>query len=151
MKNLLTITMLLTGCALKSSKPRGRICQHSKTTLRCAQYLRNYDGDTVAFNIPNVHPLVGKNISIRVRGIDTPEIKSRNECERQQAKRAKKLVGNILKDAKRIDLENISRGKYFRIVSDIRVNGVLLKDRLIEDKLAYPYYGGRKKIYDWCR
>lgn len=45
-----------------------------------AQYLGNYDGDTVSFNIPNVPDVFGKNISVRVYGIDTPEKKSKNLC-----------------------------------------------------------------------
>ncbi|MBF0370483.1 MAG: hypothetical protein HQL52_13605 [Magnetococcales bacterium] len=40
-------------------------------------YRGNYDGDTIRFDIPGVHPLLGDNISIRVRGVDTPEIRGK--------------------------------------------------------------------------
>ena len=40
-----------------------------------AVYVRNYDGDTVTFNLPSLHPIIGEKISIRVNGIDTLEIK----------------------------------------------------------------------------
>ena len=45
-----------------------------------AVYVRNYDGDTVTFNLPNLHPIIGENISIRVNSIDTPEINGK--CEK---------------------------------------------------------------------
>ena len=38
-----------------------------------------YDGDTCMFTIPGVHPLFGEKISVRIAGIDTPEIKSKRE------------------------------------------------------------------------
>ncbi len=39
------------------------------------------------------------------------------------AQQAKEMVADILKDAERIDLKNIERGKYFRIVADVFVEG----------------------------
>jgi micrococcal nuclease len=46
-----------------------------------AVYIRNYDGDTITFNLPSLHPIIGEKISIRVNGIDTPEI--RGNCEKK--------------------------------------------------------------------
>ena len=42
-----------------------------------AVYVQNYDGDTVTFNLPGLHPIIGEKISIRVNGIDTPEIRGK--------------------------------------------------------------------------
>ena len=41
------------------------------------KYVRNYDGDTVKVNIPEIPRLFGEEISVRIRGIDTPEIRER--------------------------------------------------------------------------
>ena len=98
-------------------------CEHDENNLRCVKYVRNYDADTVTFNIPKVHPLLGKKVNIRVSGVDTPEIRTKNKCEKEKARNAKKLVANLFKHAKRIDLENIKRGKYFRIVADVIIDG----------------------------
>lgn len=114
------------------------------------QYVKNYDGDTVTFNIPNIHPLFGEKISVRVYGIDTPEIRTKNVCEKKKALLAKKLVERLLKDAKDIKLNNLKRGKYFRIVADIVADGKNVKDELIKNKLAVPYYGKTKRKVDWC-
>ena len=98
------------------------------------------------FNIPGLHPLIGKNISIRVLGVDTPEIRTKNFCEKKKAVVAKKKVYDMLKKARNIELHNIKRGKYFRIVSDVIVDGKSIGKELIKSRLAYPYYGGSKKI-----
>ena len=92
-----------------------------------------------------VHPIIGKKINIRLNGVDTPEIRTKSKCEKTKARTARKLVGNLLKNAKRIDLKNIKRGKYFRIAADIEYDGKNLASILIKNKLAYEYYGGKKK------
>ena len=42
-----------------------------------AIYLRNYDGDTITFNLPGLHSIIGEKITVCVNGIDTPEIKDK--------------------------------------------------------------------------
>jgi len=59
------------------------------------------------------------------------------------------MIADILKDAETIDLKNIERGKYFRIVADVFVDGESLADELIEAGIAVPYDGG-KKTHNWC-
>jgi micrococcal nuclease len=44
-------------------------------------YIRNYDGDTITFNLLGLHPIIGKKINIRVYVIDTPEI--RGKCKKE--------------------------------------------------------------------
>lgn len=129
---------------------RANSCDHDDSTFRCVKYIRNYDADTITFDIPKVHPLIGKNISIRVRHIDTPEIKGKLPCEKDAARTAKKLIENILKHAKRIDLENADKDKYFRILADVIVDGKSLKEDLLKYNLAYAYEGGTKQKINWC-
>ena len=69
-----------------------------------AVYIRNYDGDTITFNLPGLHPIISEKISIRVNGIDTPEIKRKCEKEKYDAKQAQQMVADILKDADQIVL-----------------------------------------------
>ena len=114
-----------------------------------AIYVGNYDGDTVTFNLPGLHPIIGEKISIRVNGIDTPEIRGKCEKEKYDAKQAKEMVADILKDAEQITLKNMERGKYFRIAADVIVDGESLADVLIEAGMAVRYDGG-KKNYKWC-
>ena len=113
--------------------------------------MKNYDGDTITVQIPGVHPLLGDKISVRVLGIDTPEKNGKKACEKQKARVAQKLVENQLKQAKHIELRNVNRDKYFRILAEVWVDGRSLASLLIKNKLAYPYDGGRKpSSYNWC-
>jgi endonuclease YncB( thermonuclease family) len=128
----------------------GSECDHNATTFRCVKYIRNYDADTVTFDIPNVHPLIGKHISVRVRHVDTPEITGKLPCEKEAAKNAKRLVENLLKNAKQIDLENADKDKYFRILADVIVDGKPLKEFLFKNNLAYKYEGKTKQKLNWC-
>jgi micrococcal nuclease len=114
-----------------------------------AVYVRNYDGDTITFNLPGLHPIIGKKISIRVNEIDTPEIRGKCEKEKYDAKQAKEMVADILKDAEQIVLMNMERGKYFRIAADVIVDGENLGDMLIEAGVAVRYDGGKKTV-NWC-
>lgn len=147
------IALLLLVCelGLSADEPRST-CRHDAQTFRCVQYLRNYDGDTVTFSIPDVHPLLGQNISVRILGVDTPEKNGKKPCERDRARDAQRLVANLLKNAKQIELRKVSRDKYFRILAEVWVdNTTSIADILIRNKLAYRYEGGRKPAsFNWC-
>ncbi len=115
-----------------------------------AVYIRNYDGDTVTFDLPGLHPIISDKISVRVNGIDTPEIKGKCEKEKYNAQQAKEMVEDILRDAEQITLKNLERGKYFRVVADVIVDGENLGDMLIEAGVAVRYGGGKKVTNSWC-
>ena len=40
-----------------------------------AKSLGNYEGDTITFNLPRLHRIIGDKTPIIVNGIDTPKIK----------------------------------------------------------------------------
>lgn len=125
-------------------------CVHTVADMNCVSYVKNYDADTITFNIGGLHPIIGKNISIRVKGVDAPEIRSKNHCEKNKALTAKRAVASFLEKAERVDLRDIERGKYFRIVADVIVDDRSLADYLLKNRLAYKYDGGTKKNIDWC-
>ena len=112
------------------------------------EYVKNYDGDTITVNIKDVHPLIGSLISIRINGIDTPEMKSDCPNEKILAYNAKVLIEKFLKNGKVITLKNVNRDKYFRILADVYVDGINIANVLIKNKMAVPYNGGTK--IDWC-
>ena len=125
-------------------------CRHTDTEFKCVEYLRNYDGDTISFNIHDEHKIIAKNIDVRLNGVDTPEIRSKDPCEKKKAKEARDYVKSRLKNAKYIDLRNIKRGKYFRIVADVVVNNRYISHELLKMGLAVPYDGGKKSKVNWC-
>lgn len=126
-------------------------CEHDANNFRCVKFLKNYDVDTVKVEIRNVHPFLGHNAGVRVKGIDGGEMKGSTECEKRVARIAQKLTENLLKNAKRIDLQNIEKEKYGRILADVIYDGKNLKDILLQNGVAVPYDGGKKQTVDWCR
>jgi len=119
----------------------------SNNVLIVSKVLRVYDGDTFYCDVNTVHPLLGKDIGIRINGIDTPEMKGSSPEVKALAIKARDLVANKLQNARVIELRNIKRGKYFRIVADVYADGVNIADLLIQAGLAKPYDGGTKE--DW--
>ena len=107
-----------------------------------------YDGDTFRVDIDSLPPIVGKNIPIRLNGVDTPEIRGKCKYEKDLALKARDFVRNKLANAKEIKLNNLQRGKYFRVVANVMVDGVSLEQELLDNELAYKYTGGKKS--SWC-
>lgn len=128
----------------------GLACEHSVTEFQCVEYVRNYDGDTITVNIPNVHPLLGEEITVRVAGIDSPEMTAQDQCEKRQAIRAKERVRELMASSGRITLTHIQRDKYFRILADVFADDVNIAQDLLGRGLAVPYDGGHKERVDWC-
>ncbi|MDC0933813.1 thermonuclease family protein [Arcobacteraceae bacterium] len=108
-----------------------------------------YDGDTFRVNINSYPNIIGKKMTIRVNGIDTPELRTKCKKEKLLARKAKKLTVSTLRGAKVIELRNLQRGKYFRIVADVYADDKSLGDTLIRNNLAVKYDGGTK-IKNWC-
>ena len=118
-------------------------------TVTVSKVISVYDGDTFRVNIDSLPPIVGKNIAIRVNGVDTPEIRGKCQYEKNLALKARDFVRGKLANAKEIKLTNLQRGKYFRVVANVVVDGVSLEQELLDNKLAYRYDGGKK--LNWCK
>ena len=118
-------------------------------TVTVSKVISVYDGDTFRVNIDSLPPIVGKNIAIRVNGVDTPEIRGKCQYEKNLALEARDFVRSRLANAKEIKLTHLQRGKYFRVVANVLVDGVSLEQELLDKELAYEYSGGRKLT--WCR
>ena len=139
-KLFLVITLCLGAFVVKAATEYG--------SVTVSKVISVYDGDTFRVNIDSLPPLVGKNIPIRLEGVDTPEIQGKCQYEKDLAIKARDFVRSKLDNAKEIMLNNLQRGKYFRIVADVTVDGVSLEKELLENKLAYKYSGGKKS--SWC-
>jgi endonuclease YncB( thermonuclease family) len=54
-------------------------------TVTVSKVISVYDGDTFRVDIDSLPPIVGKNIPIRVNGVDTPEIRGKCQYEKNLA------------------------------------------------------------------
>jgi len=109
------------------------------------------DGDTFKVNIPNMPAVFGHDLSIRIAGIDTAPIryqKCLNEAKWGEA--ARDELRRILNEAKIIELKNMERGKFFRVVADVYADGANVGDLLMIKGLAMPYDGKGDKP-NWCK
>ena len=143
MDKLLILLIALILCAPLSAKQRyyGDAVVSEVTSI--------YDGDTFRANINTWHPLIGERVGIRVNGVDTPEMRGKCKREKTLARRAKQHTVALLRSGKLIELRNMQRGKYFRIVADVYIDGVNLSDSLINSGHGVPYHG-KKKSKNWC-
>ena len=100
-----------------------------------------YDGDTFKIDLPSMHRLFGDDLSIRLFGVDTPEMRGTSDEVKALAMQAQQLTEKALRGASKIELRNPQRGKYFRIVSEVWIDGESLADMLKAKGLAKDYDG----------
>ena len=108
-----------------------------------------YDGDTFRADIRGLPDIIGKNIAIRILGIDTPEIKGKCEEEKIVAIKARDFSRKALFNAKTITLKNLKRDKYFRLLADVYFDDIDLANALLVNNFAVKYSG--KKMSAWCK
>ena len=90
-----------------------------------------YDGDTFRCNLKDYPGIIGKRIGIRIAGVDTPEMKDKRPHIKKLARKAKQYTVKRLREGKKIELRNMKRGKYFRIVAEVWIDGKSLGEELI--------------------
>jgi len=136
-KKLLYITYL--SCTtVVASHAADKSCQPELDKFKCLEFVKNYDGDTATFNVPHLHPLLGKELNISLADVKSPSIYSRNKCEKKLAKQTKIEVRKILKEAKYIEAENVKRDKKFGVKGNIIIDGKDLAKTLLKRKMAVP-------------
>ena len=107
--------------------------------------IKVYDGDTItiASKLPfDNSPLY--RLSVRLNGIDTPEIKGKTDDEKIAAKQVKDALSKLILH-KYVTLKNIQTEKYGRILADVYIGELHIIMWLITEKYAVNYDGGTKK------
>ena len=108
-----------------------------------------YDGDTCNAIMLGVPDSI-KKIKVRIRGIDTPEIKGKCENERDLALKAKNFVNDLIENSTVLYLKDFEWGKYGgRVVADLYIDNKNYLEYL-KDKDFYVLYNGGKKVKNWC-
>jgi endonuclease YncB( thermonuclease family) len=112
---------------------------------------RIIDGDTVAFQANFLPDPLKKELSIRVYGVDTPEKGFRANCasEDERGKAATKFTSQVINQASKRQIVIMDWDKYGgRVLGDIVLDGKSLRDLLIKNGYARPYFGEAKQ--SWC-
>jgi endonuclease YncB( thermonuclease family) len=111
------------------------------------QVIKVYDGDTVtiAAKMPyNSSPLY--RFSVRLSGIDSPEIKGKSPAEKEAAIIARDALEKLILH-KKITLKNHKTEKYGRILADIYLNDLHLNKWMLDNGYAIPYDGKTKQVF----
>ena len=141
MKKILLVAICLISCTV--------IKANESELYTIEKIISVYDGDTFRADIRGLPDIIGKNIAIRILGIDTPEIKGKCEEEKIVAIKARDFSRKALFNAKTITLKNLKRDKYFRLLADVYFDDIDLANALLVNNFAVKYSG--KKKSSWCK
>jgi micrococcal nuclease len=106
--------------------------------------IKVYDGDTIT--IASTLPIVNSPLyrfSVRLAGIDSAEIKSKNINEKDQAKKVRDILSELILH-KTVTLKNISTEKYGRILADVYLDDLCINNWMLDEGYAVEYNGGTK-------
>lgn len=114
-----------------------------------ARITRVIDGDTVAVQV-QIWPGVNAETSIRLRGVDTPELRGRCDEEKRLAREAKGYMEKLLPKSSIVKVRNLRPDKYAgRHDADIILSdGQSVAYVLVAAGLARNYDGGKRA--EWC-
>ena len=140
MKNILIILILLNSIIVASNA-------EDYSDVSVSRIIKVIDGDTFRVDINELPDIIGKNIRIRILGIDAPEINGKCSFEKELAIKARDFVQILLDNADSVILKNLDRGNFFRLLAEVIVDGKNLGELLIAKDLAVRYQG---KKSSWC-
>jgi micrococcal nuclease len=106
--------------------------------------IKVYDGDTItiASKLPYPDSPLYR-FSVRLNGIDCPEIKGKDKYEKECAQLAKQEMTDLILN-KVVILKNVETEKYGRILADVYIGDLHLNRHLLTKRLAVVYDGGTK-------
>jgi endonuclease YncB( thermonuclease family) len=144
MKKLFLLLLIVPVLAMAQPKQRPGVTYDAVIT-------RVIDGDTVAFQADFLPAPLKKELSIRVFGVDTPEKGFRAQCpsEAQRGEAASAFTKQLIAASQKRQIVLMAWDKYGgRVLGDVILNGVSLRQQLIANGHAREYYGEAKT--SWC-
>lgn len=130
---------LLFLCAVLPAGAAGTIPGPVETKV-----LRVVDGDTFVAEAM-VWPGHAVTVSVRIRGIDAPEMRSRCAAEKAAARRARSALARLVGDGP-VSISAIGGAKYYgRVLADVAdARGRPVAAAMLRLGMARPYDGGRR-------
>jgi micrococcal nuclease len=113
--------------------------------LTMGKVIKVYDGDTIT--IASKMPFENSpyyRFSVRLKGIDCPEIRTKNVEEKQCATLTRNFLRTMLSD-KIVLLKDVELEKYGRILANVYLDDVNVSELLCEKHMAVKYDGGTKQ------
>lgn len=115
--------------------------------ITSGKVIKVYDGDTItiASKIPGLKDSPVYKFSVRLNGIDTPEMRTKNEEEKQVAQMAQKALSDKIMD-KNIFLKEVKTEKYGRLLAELYLGDLHINKWMLDQRYAIAYGGGTKTI-----
>jgi micrococcal nuclease len=106
--------------------------------IRYGKVIKVYDGDTItiAAKLPNTDGPIYR-FSVRLNGIDTPEIRGKSEAEKELAYFVRDALSEKI-------MGNVANEKYGRILADVYLEEQHINGWLVDENFAVYYDGGKK-------
>lgn len=122
-------------------------CQPFIPPISSGVVIKVYDGDTitVAAQLPYPESPYYK-FSLRLTGIDAPEMKGQTEEERAAAHSSQKALEDLILH-KTVRLENRRQEKYGRLLTDVYLGDIHINKWLLDNGHAKAYDGGKKEAF----
>ena len=116
--------------------------------ITVGKVIKVYDGDTITMisKLPHTEGPIYR-FSVRMNGIDSPEIKGKTANEKELAKKSRDALSNIIM-GKIVTLKNVSTEKYGRILADVYLGEICINEWMISNNYAVKYDGGTKERPD---
>ena len=116
--------------------------------INVGKVIRVYDGDTFTMisKLPHTAGPIYR-FSVRMKGIDSPEIKGKTTNEKELAKKSRDALSKLIL-GKIVILKNVSTEKYGRILADVYIGDLCINEWMVENNFAVKYDGGTKERPD---
>jgi endonuclease YncB( thermonuclease family) len=117
--------------------------------ITSGKVVKVYDADTITIanrvSVGNSHTEEIYRFQVRLNGIDTPEIKSKNATTKTLAIKARDVLAEMIL-GKVVVLRNVDFEKYGRLLADVYFGDIHINQWLLDNKYAVKYDGGTKNI-----
>ena len=141
------------GNCIAISSRRPALIEYKDTTpfvppVTAGTVIKVYDGDTIT--IASTLPIRDKQktlyrFSIRLRDIDSPELRTSGAEEKEVAQLAQKTLSELCL-GQRVTLQDVATEKYGRILAQVILQpvNINLSQYMLQQRLAVSYVGGTK-------
>lgn len=144
MKNFIAFALLLMATPVIAQKTPVGVTYDAKI-------IRAIDGDTIVITAPYLPAPLKPELGVRIFGVDTPEKSFRAKCESEKVRgeQASVFVKDLIAGTKKHQVVLYDWDKFGgRVLGDILLDGMSLRDLLIKNSFARAYFGDAKQ--SWC-
>lgn len=144
MKNFIALALMLMATPVLAQKtPVG--VTYDATIVRAS------DGDTVVIAAPYLPAPLKPEIAVRIYGVDTPEKSFRAKCESEKVRgeQSSEFTKLLISSTKKHQVVLYGWDKFGgRVLGDLILDGMSLRNLLIKNGFAREYFGEAKT--SWC-